>query len=140
MPDLVIVERPDDATAGVTLNRPDKKNAWSIALREQGAHTLGALAGEPGLKCVVVTGAGGAFSAGFDLTEFEAAAADPGLERRLWDSSDRWHRGWIELPVATVAAVNGLALAGGFDLAVMCDDQSRRRDGALLSPRGAAVR
>jgi enoyl-CoA hydratase len=57
------------------------------------------------------------FSAGFDLREFE----QPELSDELWASSDRFHRAWLEFPLPTVAAVNGPALAGGFDLAVMCD-------------------
>jgi enoyl-CoA hydratase len=57
------------------------------------------------------------FSAGFDLREFE----QPELADELWASSDRFHRTWLEFPLPTVAAVNGPALAGGFDLAVMCD-------------------
>jgi enoyl-CoA hydratase/carnithine racemase len=69
----------------------------------------------------VVTGAGTTFSAGFDLKEFEHAAADAAFGRRLWASSDEWHRRWIEFPVPTVAAVHGPAIAGGFDVAVMCD-------------------
>jgi enoyl-CoA hydratase len=43
------------------------------------------------------------------------------LADELWASSDRFHRAWLELPLPAVAAVNGPALAGGFDLAVMCD-------------------
>src|SRR5207245_10634917 len=68
-------------------------------------------------KVVVVTGAGAVFSAGFDLREFE----QPELADELWASSDRFHRAWLEFPLPTVAAVNGPAVAGGFDLAVMCD-------------------
>ena len=64
-----------------------------------------------------MTGAGETFSAGFDLDEF----ADADLGERLWASSDRWHRRVLTFPLPTVAAVNGPALGGGFDLAVMCD-------------------
>jgi enoyl-CoA hydratase len=68
-----------------------------------------------------VTGAGDVFCAGFDLKEFDTAFADEVFAARLWASSDLWHRSWIEFPVPTIAAVNGAALAGGFDVAVMCD-------------------
>ena len=77
------------------------------------------LAADDALKVVVITGAGDAFSAGFDLKEF--AVADPEFQARLWASSDRYHRTVLQFPLPTVAAVNGVALAGGFDLAVMCD-------------------
>jgi enoyl-CoA hydratase len=66
---------------------------------------------------VVVTGAGVVFSAGFDLDEF----TKPELADELWASSDRWHRTVLTFPLPTIAAVNGGAYGGGFDLAVMCD-------------------
>jgi enoyl-CoA hydratase len=69
----------------------------------------------------VITGAGTVFSAGFDLSEFERAAADEAFGRELWASSDRYHETVLRFPLPTVAAVNGAALAGGFDLAVLCD-------------------
>jgi enoyl-CoA hydratase len=70
---------------------------------------------------VVVTGAGPVFSAGFDLKEFDRAAADDAFMQELWASSDRFHRTVLCFPLPLVAAVNGPAIAGGFDLAVMCD-------------------
>jgi enoyl-CoA hydratase/carnithine racemase len=118
---LIELERPADGVAVLTLNRPDRRNALSSELREEGCRLLADLAGDEGVRALVVTGAGTAFCAGFDLREFEQAAGDEALARRLWASSDEWHRRWIEFPVPTVAAVNGAALAGGFDLAVMCD-------------------
>lgn len=119
MSELVIVDGPADGVAVLTLNRPDKKNALSIAVRDAVSDSLDALAADDSVKVVVVTGAGDVFSAGFDLKEL--AVDDPGFQEQLWASSDRFHRAWIELPIAAVAAVNGPALAGGFDLAVMCD-------------------
>ena len=77
------------------------------------------LAADDRVRAVILTGAGSAFSAGFDLSEF--ADPDPDHQRRLWASSDRYHHTVLCFPLPLVAAVNGAALAGGFDLAVMCD-------------------
>ena len=117
MTDLVLVDGPTEGVATVTLNRPEKRNALSIAVRDAVSDALGRLAADEDCKVVVVTGAGDVFSAGFDLREFE----QPELTEELWASSDRFHRAWLEFPLPTVAAVNGPALAGGFDLAVICD-------------------
>jgi enoyl-CoA hydratase len=114
------VDGPDArGVATLTLDRPEVKNALSIRLRDEIADALDALASDDASKVVVITGAGDAFSAGFDLKEL--AVADPGFQTRLWESSDRYHRTVLQFPLPIVAAVNGVALAGGFDLAVMCD-------------------
>jgi enoyl-CoA hydratase len=119
--DLILLERPRDGVALLTLNRPEKRNALSVELREVGCELLRTLGDDESVRSLVVTGAGPAFCAGFDLGEFEQALDDEAFGQRLWASSDEWHRRWIEFPVPTVAAVNGAALAGGFDVAVMCD-------------------
>src|ERR1035438_5643685 len=86
-PPLVLVSAPDnDGVAVITLNRPEKKNALSIALREEVVALLGRMADDEALKALVITGSGGSFSAGFDLREF--AVTDPGHQERLWQSSD----------------------------------------------------
>lgn len=121
MSDLLLVDRPDPAIAVLTLNRPEKRNALSVELRDRISDTLDALADDPDLKVVVLTGAGEVFCAGFDLREFDQAADDPAFGERLWASSDRYHRRVLTFPLVTIAAVGGPALAGGFDLAVMCD-------------------
>ena len=117
---VLLVERAD-AVATLTLNRPEKRNALSVRLRDEISDALDALAGDPEIKAVVITGAGPVFCAGFDLSEFERAAGDDAFGRELWASSDRYHGTVLHFPLPTVAAVNGPALAGGFDLAVLCD-------------------
>jgi len=117
---VLTVAPPVDGVAWLTLNRPDKRNALSIELRDLMSDALEQLAGDDAVSVVVITGAGEVFSAGFDLGEFERLD-DAAHAERLWTSSDRWHRTLVELPIPTIAAVNGPALAGGFDLAVMCD-------------------
>jgi enoyl-CoA hydratase len=118
--DQLLVERRDDH-AVLTLNRPEKRNALSVELRDAISDALDRLAGDDTVKCVVFTGVGPAFCAGFDLSEFTLAADDDAFGRVLWASSDRYHDRVLRFPLPVIAAVNGPALAGGFDLAIMCD-------------------
>jgi enoyl-CoA hydratase len=103
------------------MQRPDKKNALSIQLRDEIADALDDLLHDEELKVVVITGAGDVFSAGFDLREFDRALADEDFAALLWTSSDRYHLRVAGFPLPTIAAVNGPAIAGGMDLAVLCD-------------------
>src|SRR5207249_2198098 len=119
MSPFLLVDRPSDGVARLTLDRPDKRNALSIALRNEISDALDGLADDERVRCVVITGAGSTFSAGFDLGEFESS--DPDVQAAIWESSDRYHHTVLCFPLPTIAAVNGPALAGGFDLAVMCD-------------------
>jgi enoyl-CoA hydratase/carnithine racemase len=108
-----------DGVAELVLNRPGKKNALSIELRDAISDALDHLAQDDEVRAVIVAAAGDTFCAGFDLGEFEVD--DPGFQRRLWESADRFHQCVLRFPLPTVAAVQGAALAGGFDLAVLCD-------------------
>jgi len=105
----------------LTLHRPERRNALSVALRDAISDALDELADDPSVKTVVITGSGSVFSAGFDLKEFDRAATDDLFATELWASSDRYHRTVLCFPLPLVAALNGPAIAGGFDLAVMCD-------------------
>jgi enoyl-CoA hydratase len=121
MSGVLNVDGPTDGVVTLTLDRPEKRNALSTALRDRISDALDALAADEDARVVVVTGSGSVFCAGFDLSEFDQAIEDPPFGEVLWASSDRYHRTVLEFPLPTVAAVNGPALAGGFDLAVMCD-------------------
>jgi enoyl-CoA hydratase/carnithine racemase len=118
----------------LTLNRPDKRNALSIELRDAVTTALHELADDETINGVAITGAGDTFSAGFDLSEFEQAGRDLTLGPALWASSDRFHHALLSFPLPLVAAVNGRALAGGFDLAVCCDVRLAARTAEFAHP------
>ena len=121
MPEHIRVEPVGEAARLLTLARPNKRNALSIALREEVCDALDEIGRDTSVKSVVIRGEGDIFSAGFDLKEFASAAGDPELNAKLWASSDRFHHGLLRFPLPLIAAVNGPALAGGFDLALCCD-------------------
>jgi enoyl-CoA hydratase/carnithine racemase len=118
---MLRIDGPWDGIATLTLDRPERKNALSVELRDRLSDVLDALGADEAVRVVVLTGAGDVFSAGFDLKEFEQAVTDAAFGEKLWASSDRYHRTVLLFPLPIVAAVNGPAIAGGFDLAVMCD-------------------
>jgi len=120
MPPVMLTERHDGWVL-LTLNRPDKRNALSIELRDAITDELRALADDDAVNGVAITGAGGTFSGGWDLKEFDLAATDPDLGRQIWRSADEFHHTLLTFPLPLVAAVDGPALAGAFDLAVCCD-------------------
>jgi enoyl-CoA hydratase len=106
----------------LTLNRPEKLNALSYELVRELRAALRGAAEDDDVKVVVVTGAGRAFSAGFDLSE-EAESRTEGADRWraiLADDVELTLQLW-SLPKPTIAAVRGWCLAGGCDLAMACD-------------------
>jgi enoyl-CoA hydratase/carnithine racemase len=117
---LALLAGPDArGVAVITLNRPRQRNALSIALRDQVTSLLGQLSADEAVKALVIAGRGGSFSAGFDLREF--AVTDERHQERLWRSADRFHQAVHRFPLPVIAAVDGPAYGGGFDLAVLCD-------------------
>src|SRR3954447_1486575 len=115
---LVLVDRPAEGVARVTLNRPEKRNALSLELREQLAGALEAQATDDDVRCVLLTGAGSAFCAGMDVTQF---GGDRANKERIVATSTRVFELVARYPLPLVADVNGPAVAGGFALALLCD-------------------
>ncbi len=99
------------------LNRPERRNAISIETRREISTCLKDWRDSEAVCAVIFTGSGEAFSAGFDLSEFKK----PALYSDIYETSARYHRDIWYFPKPTIAAVNGPALAGGFDLAKLCD-------------------
>lgn len=132
---LVTLERRADV-AVVTLNRPAKRNALNVELTEALLATTRQLAGESGLAAVVLTGAGGAFSAGGDLKDERLFGRGETTERRLHYAQlgTEAARAWEALPQLTVAAVEGFAIGGGLTLALASDFRVLGRGAFLHVP------
>lgn len=112
-----------DATAWVTLNRPEAMNAMSPALTADLAKAVDALERDPRVRVVVITGAGRAFSAGGDLKSFREAVASGRYAEFIAGlrQSQALFRRIEALPCPVIAAVNGAAVAGGLELILCCD-------------------
>lgn len=104
----------------LTFNRPDKLNALSTPLLRELETELDAIAADPSVRVVILTGAGErAFVAGADIAEYRGNRADAFAAyqfdgRRVFDKIEA-------LPQPTIAAIRGYALGGGFELALCCD-------------------
>lgn len=145
----VLLERTD-GIAVLTLNRPDALNAMSQRMTRALKARLEEVAADPDIRAVIITGAGRAFSAGGDLIEFEQALqkGGPVLLEHLSFNLDCLQM-VEDLPMPVIAAVNGVALAGGLELILCCDiviaaDTARIGDGhtryGIVPAGGATVR
>lgn len=114
--EIVLLER-DGPVAIVTMNRPDALNALSRALRAKLVSTFQELAQDEDIRAVVLTGAGRAFTAGVDLKEAGQTGFALGADGGDIDLAE----GLAAYPWPIIGAINGFAITGGFELALMCD-------------------
>src|SRR4051794_27720613 len=122
MAGLLSIERRDGVVL-LTLQRPDKRNALSIDLRVELADAFASLGEDEDVGCIVLTGAGSAFCAGMDVTQF---GGDEEHKRRLVETSTGAFEAVGACPRPVIAAGKGPALARGFPPA------------PLFGPRNAA--
>lgn len=123
--EVLLVDEPAPAIRRMTLNRPDKRNALNHQLRGELLHALQVADADPGVRVMIVRGAGSCFSAGYDLGggnvgqdyPFHTAGGDSQWPRHVVET---WMRIW-DLGKPVIAQVHGYCLAGGSELATGCD-------------------
>lgn len=124
----VLVER-DGHVVTVTLNRPDKRNAFNAEVLCRLCDAWDLIDGDPDVRVAILTGAGGTFSAGADLDRLvgmmlSGKPAETEFEQRIKDDFSLIFKGFLKehrLAKPLVAAVEGYCYAGGFEILMSCD-------------------
>ena len=113
----------DDGIATILLNRPEKRNAFTNDMLLQWIDMLDECQSSKDVKVIVITGTGSAFCAGGDIGRMEekAARGPLGAKNDLWEITQALPRKMNEIDKPLIAAVNGAAIGGGLDVALMCD-------------------
>ena len=117
-----IISRTDGGTGHLIFNNPEKRNAVSLEMWQAVADALDGFAGDPAIRVVVVSGAGGkAFVSGADISKFES-------ERSSQEGFDRYNAAVAaaqnkmqEFPKPVIAMIEGYCVGGGVGLAISCD-------------------
>lgn len=121
----LILERPEPGIAVLTLNRPDARNALRLSLIRELSAALDALAIDPSIAAIVLTGSGTVFCAGHDLKEMTAHRKDADGGRAFFAETMTSCAGMMQAivnsPKPVIAAVQGLATAAGCQLVASCD-------------------
>src|SRR3954463_4363595 len=121
-----------DGVAWVTLNRPAVLNAYNIRMRDELYEVLSAVRDDAAVHVLVLRGAGRAFCAGADLTEF-GTAPSPTIARSIRFARDVWAL-LDGLAIPSVAAIHGPCFGSGPEMALLCDLRLAAEDARLALP------
>jgi enoyl-CoA hydratase/carnithine racemase len=117
----LLVDRPAERVARLTISNPAKRNALDHPILDAISETLAELAAEGEARCVVVTGANGVFSAGYEIGEFADGKFQEEAERLVAHPFTNAIEALEGYPYPTLAALPGHTIGGGLELALACD-------------------
>ncbi len=117
----LVLDYPAEAVARIRISNPERRNALDHEILDSLAETLPQLAHGIETRCVVITGAPPAFSAGYDLTAIPGATFERDAEALVAHPFHDAMEALAAHPWPTVAAINGHCLGGGLELAMTCD-------------------
>ncbi len=127
-----IIYEKDCGVAHLSLNRPRQLNAYSVAMRDDFAEALHAVAEDSEVRAVLISGQGRAFCAGADLSEFGTAPSQVIARNVRWQR-DVWGQ-LIALPKPMVAAIHGYCIGSGVEIALLADVRIAADDTVFSMP------
>jgi len=133
-PEEPVLARRDGPVLVLTLNRPERLNAVSLPMYQMLLGELGQAAGDPDVRCVVLTGQGRAFCVGADLKSHGDGPPTGEERKRYVRTAQRVNRAIQMGPKPVVAAVNGHAIGGGLEMALSSDFMVVADDAKLRFP------
>ncbi|HLI83446.1 MAG TPA: enoyl-CoA hydratase [Bryobacteraceae bacterium] len=120
--DEKILSHIDGAVGTLTFNNPQRHNAMSLEMWQQATAKLEALAANPIVRVIVLTGAGGkAFVSGADISKFESERSSADGVAVYNAATERFSQTLLDCPLATIAMIRGYCIGGGLGIAVSCD-------------------
>lgn len=131
-PFSTVIYEKRNGVAHLSLNRPEQLNAYSVAMRDDFAELLDAVADDSEVNALLITGQGRAFCAGADLTEFGTAPSQTIARRVRWQR-DVWGQ-LIGLDKPIVAAVHGYCIGSGVEIALLADVRIAASDTVFAMP------
>ena len=127
-----LIYEKEGAVARISLDRPTVLNAYSVQMRDDFSEALGAVADDPDVGALLITGEGRGFCAGADLSEFGSAPSQVIARRVRWER-DVWGQ-MINLDKPIVAAVHGYCIGSGVEIALLCDLRLAADDTVFAMP------
>lgn len=130
----IAVSWPERGVALVTIDRPARRNALDVAAWRDLAEQFRALAGETGVRLIILTGAGGHFCAGADISEFARVRADSDSGAQYEREVAACYEAIRAAPQPTIAAIDGACVGGGCAIALCCDFRVMHRSARFGIP------
>ncbi len=120
-PDHILIDHADDAFPVVTINRPAKRNCVTYAMWNELARVYHDLGTKREVRAIILTGAGGSFCSGADISEFEDIRSTEDDAARYEHAVEAANDAIQRSPKATIAGISGACVGGGCGLALACD-------------------
>ena len=128
--EVSVIYSVKDCIGTIVLNRPEHRNAFTLEMLEECARILGEWQNDPSVRVIVLTGAGESFCSGGDVKKMGQTTSVIGKKSDLWLRMQSVPKMLATIDKPVIAMINGDAVGGGMDLALMCDirlasDQAR---------------
>ena len=127
-----LIYEKEGPVARISLDRPAVLNAYNVQMRDDFSEALHAVADDPDVRSLLITGEGRGFCAGADLTEFGTAPSQVIARKVRWER-DVWGQ-LIGMDKPVVAAVHGFCIGSGLEIALLCDLRIAAEDTVFAMP------